>query len=119
MAEEGELQNVIPKNSIQKEDLNTRLGKLVKSSPIMLFMKGVPEKPQCGFSSKIVEILRKEGLEFGHFNILADEEVRQGLKTYSNWHTYPQLYANGKLIGGLDIVKELQEEGSLKDAVTQ
>jgi Grx4 family monothiol glutaredoxin len=77
-------------------------------------MKGSPEQPQCGFSSKIVNILKGDKISFNHFNILADSEIREGLKKYSNWPTYPQLYFGGKLVGGLDIVKELSEEGELR-----
>jgi len=95
--------------------LDERLKKLINQAPVMLFMKGDPEGPRCGFSRKMVELLSEKSVEFGHFDILSDEEVRQGLKTYSNWQTYPQLYAGGKLIGGLDIIKELAEEGQLMD----
>ena len=83
----------------------------------MLFMKGSPDAPRYGFSRQIVEILQAEKVAFGHFDILTDEEVRQGLKTFSNWPTYPQLYAEGSLIGGLDIVKEMKEDGELKAAL--
>jgi Grx4 family monothiol glutaredoxin len=113
MAEEGELKSVIP----VEKDLNTRLGELINTAPVMLFMKGTPEKPQCGFSRQIVDILNNQKVKFSSFNILSDEEVRQGLKTYSNWPTYPQLYSKGKLIGGLDIVKDLVEEGTLQDSL--
>jgi Grx4 family monothiol glutaredoxin len=75
---------------------------------------GTPDEPRCGFSSKMVGILRKEGLKFSYFNILTDNEVREGLKKYSNWPTYPQLYFNGELVGGLDVVKELSEENELR-----
>ncbi|PRP87019.1 glutaredoxin 3 [Planoprotostelium fungivorum] len=97
-----------------KEGINVRLQKLLSKSPIMLFMKGTPEAPQCGFSRKIIDLIKAENVQFDTFNILLDEEVRQGLKEYSNWPTYPQLYVNGKLVGGLDIVRELAEEGELK-----
>ena len=79
-------------------------------------MKGSPDAPRCGFSRQIVELLQGEKVSFGTFDILTDEEVRQGLKTFSNWPTYPQLYVEGKLLGGLDVVKELQEEGELKES---
>ncbi len=96
----------------------------------MLFMKGTPDAPQCGFSSKLVNLLKQEGtlsftnfltliipsflgVKFSSFNILSDEEVRQGLKEFSNWPTFPQLYISGKLVGGLDIVKELIEVGRI------
>lgn len=68
---------------------------------------GSPSSPRCGFSSSIVQILKENGIQFDYFDILSDENVRQGLKTYSNWPTYPQLYVHGKLVGGLDIVKEM------------
>jgi len=114
LIEQGEFKDMLP---AKPKTLNDRLAELINSHPVMLFMKGSPEAPQCGFSSKIVGILKEEGIKFGSFNILSDEEVRQGLKTYSNWPTFPQLYAGGKLVGGLDIVKELHEGGELKDAV--
>lgn len=87
-----------------KEELDTRLGELVKAAPVMLFMKGTPSAPQCGFSRQTVSILREKGVRYGFFNILADDEVRQGLKEYSDWPTFPQVYVGGELIGGLDIV---------------
>uniref|UniRef100_A0A665UA46 Glutaredoxin 3 n=1 Tax=Echeneis naucrates TaxID=173247 RepID=A0A665UA46_ECHNA len=94
-------------------DLNQRLKKLINASPVMLFMKGNKEAAKCGFSRQILEILNGTGVDYDTFDILQDEEVRQGLKTYSNWPTYPQLYVKGELIGGLDIVKELKESGDL------
>ena len=90
----------------QKEELDKRLGELVKAAPVMLFMKGTPSTPQCGFSRQLVGLLREKGVRYGFFNILADEEVRQGLKAWSDWPTFPQLYLKGELVGGLDIVKE-------------
>jgi Grx4 family monothiol glutaredoxin len=87
-----------------KEELNKRLSELVKAAPVMLFMKGTPSSPQCGFSRQTVALLREKGIRYGFFNILADDEVRQGLKEYSEWPTFPQLYAEGELVGGLDIV---------------
>lgn len=95
-------------------DLNQRLKKLINAAPCMLFMKGSAQEPRCGFSRQIVAILKEHSIQFSSFDILSDEEVRQGLKTYSNWPTYPQLYVNGELIGGLDIVKELAESGELE-----
>lgn len=71
----------------------------------MVFMKGSPDTPRCGFSRTLVSIFKDVNCQFGHFDILQDEDVRQGLKTFSNWPTYPQVYVNGKLIGGLDIIK--------------
>ncbi|PGH16156.1 Grx4 family monothiol glutaredoxin [Helicocarpus griseus UAMH5409] len=89
-----------------KEELFARLEELVKAAPVMLFMKGTPSAPQCGFSRQIVGILRENGVKYGFFNILADEDVRQGLKEFADWPTFPQLWVAGELVGGLDIVKE-------------
>jgi len=117
LIEQGEFKDMVPAKA-KVQSLNDRLASLINSHPVMVFMKGVPDAPKCGFSSKIVGILNQEGIKFGSFDILSDEEVRQGLKTYSNWPTYPQVYAKGKLVGGLDILKELQEQGELKEAVS-
>ena len=87
-------------------DIQDRLKTLVTAAPVMLFMKGTPSAPQCGFSRQTVALLREKGVKYGFFNILADDEVRQGLKTFSEWPTFPQLYVEGDLVGGLDIVKE-------------
>ncbi|XP_076982537.1 glutaredoxin-3 isoform X1 [Tamandua tetradactyla] len=100
-------------NEHPKEDLNLRLKKLINAAPCMLFMKGTPQEPRCGFSKQMVEILNKHNIQFSSFDIFSDEEVRQGLKTYSNWPTYPQLYVSGDLIGGLDIIKELEASEEL------
>lgn len=90
-----------------KEALFARLEELVKAAPVMLFMKGSPSSPQCGFSKQLVGILRERSVKYGFFNILADEDVRQGLKEYAEWPTFPQLWVNGELAGGLDIVRDL------------
>ncbi|KAG0457556.1 hypothetical protein HPP92_022713 [Vanilla planifolia] len=116
----GELKKVLAdKGIIQKETLEDQLKNLVSSSPVMLFMKGTPQAPRCGFSSKVVNALHEEGISFGSFDILSDEEVRQGLKTYSNWPTFPQLYYRGELIGGCDIVLELHKSGELKSTLSE
>ncbi|VVT50479.1 uncharacterized protein SAPINGB_P002777 [Magnusiomyces paraingens] len=87
-------------------ELNERLSKLVSAAPVMLFMKGTPAAPACGFSRQMVALLRENQVRFGFFDILKDNSVRQGLKAFSDWPTYPQLYVNGELQGGLDIIKE-------------
>lgn len=97
-----------------ESSLNQKLHQLVNRHRIMLFMKGIPSSPRCGFSRQIVEILDSFNISYDAFNILEDEEVRQGLKEFSDWPTYPQLYVEGDLVGGLDIVKEMQESGDLK-----
>ena len=101
------------------KSLNDRLKELINQDRVMLFMKGLPSAPRCGFSRQMVELLESENVAFSSFDILSDEDVRQGLKTFSDWPTYPQLYVSGELIGGLDIVKEMHSDGSLKDALAQ
>ena len=97
--------------------LKERLRKLTRASPVMLFMKGDRTTPRCGFSRKMVALLDAQKVKYTTFDILEDEEVRQGLKEFSKWPTYPQLYANGALLGGLDIVSELAKDGELADAL--
>ena len=94
----------LEKLNSEKDDLHKRLTGLVKAAPVMLFMKGTPSSPQCGFSRQLVALLRENGVKYGFFNILADDEVRQGLKEFADWPTFPQLWIDGELIGGLDIV---------------
>ncbi|KAL2128836.1 hypothetical protein VTI74DRAFT_8582 [Chaetomium olivicolor] len=97
---------------VKKQELFRRLGELVKAAPVMLFMKGTPSEPKCGFSRQMVGILRDKAVKYGFFNILADDEVRQGLKEFGDWPTYPQLWVDGELVGGLDIVKEELENNA-------
>ncbi|XP_028026203.1 glutaredoxin 3 [Bombyx mandarina] len=99
---------------ITPQKLEDRLKALINKHNIMVFMKGNKETPRCGFSRTLIQILNGTGVQFGTFDILTDEEVRQGLKEYSDWPTYPQLYVKGELIGGLDIIKELQANGELE-----
>ncbi|EDW76113.1 uncharacterized protein Dwil_GK14839 [Drosophila willistoni] len=89
------------------QSLDERLKALINKSPLMIFMKGDREAPRCGFSKQLIAIVNDTNLPYETFDILGDEEVRQGLKTYSDWPTYPQVYVKGELIGGLDIIKEL------------
>ncbi|HEY1890693.1 MAG TPA: Grx4 family monothiol glutaredoxin [Steroidobacteraceae bacterium] len=84
------------------------------SSPVVLFMKGTPDFPQCGFSAQTVAALRSVGAEFKHVNIFEEPEMREALKRYSNWPTYPQLYVSGELIGGCDIALEMYQSGELQ-----
>lgn len=83
------------------EELTERLKRLIFSAPVMVFMKGSPSAPRCGFSRQTADLLQSQGISFGSFDILNDEEVREGLKKYSDWPTFPQVYAHGELIGGL------------------
>jgi monothiol glutaredoxin len=85
----------------------------VSENDVVLFMKGSPMFPQCGFSATAVEILNRMGLEFKGVDVLADESVREGIKTYSDWPTVPQLYVKGEFVGGCDIMREMYEAGEL------
>ena len=100
-------------------DLQARVKALVHSHDVMLFMKGEPEAPRCGFSGQVVGALRAAGVAFGSFDILSDDGVRQGLKEYANWPTYPQLYVKGELLGGCDIVMEAAAGGELRTTVDE
>jgi monothiol glutaredoxin len=86
----------------------------IDQNPVMLFMKGTPNFPQCGFSSAVVQILDYLGVDYGSENVLADPAVRQGIKDFSDWPTIPQLYVKGEFVGGCDIVREMFETGELK-----
>ena len=86
----------------------------------MLFIKGTPDAPQCGFTSRLIDLMAKyKDITYGFFNIIQDPDVREGLKAYSKWPTYPQVYVKGELVGGIDILKELDEEGELEDVLTK
>lgn len=98
-------------------DVNERINKQLGDFPVLLYMKGTPDFPQCGFSAKAVAALRGVGAKFAYVNIFDDPEIREGLKAYSNWPTFPQLYVGGELIGGCDITIEMYESGELKQVV--
>jgi monothiol glutaredoxin len=95
------------------EDVNARLQGLVTSNDVLLFMKGSPLFPQCGFSSRAIAILNHLGVEFESVDVLQDQEVRQGIKAFSDWPTIPQLYVKGEFVGGSDIMMEMYESGEL------
>jgi monothiol glutaredoxin len=101
------------------EDINERIRKTLAAHPILLFMKGNPDFPQCGFSAQAVAALRACGAEFSSVNIFEDPEIREGLKVYSNWPTFPQLYVNGELVGGCDIVVEMYHSGELQKVLAK
>lgn len=89
----------------------------VSKNKIMLYMKGTPQFPQCGFSGKAVQLLKECGAEFGSADVLADPDIRQGIKDFSNWPTVPQLYVDGQFIGGCDIMIEMFEKGELQKVI--
>ncbi|OLP43370.1 Grx4 family monothiol glutaredoxin [Rhizobium oryziradicis] len=86
----------------------------VKSNDVVLFMKGTPQFPQCGFSGQVVQMLDYLGIDYKGINVLSDQEIREGIKAYSNWPTIPQLYVKGEFIGGCDIVREMFQAGELQ-----
>ena len=96
-----------------RDDVRKKIETTVSSSKVVLFMKGTKNFPQCGFSARVVEALKKSGEPFVDVNVLADAEVREGIKEFSSWPTIPQLYVNGKFVGGCDIVTELDQNGEL------
>ena len=96
-----------------------RIKSLTEQKDVVLFMKGTPTFPQCGFSSTVVQILDYVGADYGAVNVLEDPEIRQGIKDYNNWPTIPQIFVKGEFIGGCDIVKEMFETGELRDLLTE
>ena len=91
----------------------------VKSNDVVVFMKGTPDFPQCGFSGRVVQILDYLGVDYKGHNVLAGDDLRQGIKDYSNWPTIPQLYIKGEFVGGCDIITEMFQSGELKDALVE
>jgi len=98
-------------------ELKERIDKLVEDNKIIVFMKGTKLMPQCGFSNNVVQILNTLGVPFETIDVLADQEIRQGIKEYSNWPTIPQVYIDGKFVGGSDILIEMYNKGELQQAV--
>ena len=104
-------------------DVLERIREQVENNPIVIYMKGTPQLPSCGFSARTAEALKACGVEFAYVNVLADPEIFENLPRFANWPTFPQVYINGELIGGCDITLELYQKGDLKkmmdDAVSQ
>ena len=98
-------------------DATTRIDEIVKKNDVVLFMKGTPLFPQCGFSSRAISILEHLQVPFETVDVLQDPEIRQGIKSYSDWPTIPQLYVRGEVVGGSDIMMEMYESGELKQLV--
>ena len=98
-------------------ELKQRIEDIIKSDRIVVFMKGTKLMPQCGFSNNVVQILNTLGVPFSTFDILEDQDIRQGIKEYSNWPTIPQVYVNGEFVGGSDIMIELYQSGELQQMV--
>ncbi len=100
-------------------EIKNKIEDLIKQNDVCLFMKGTPDSPQCGFSMAVSNILKHLNINFKGVNVLEDENLRQGIKNYSDWPTIPQLYIKGEFIGGCDIVKEMFENGELKKILEQ
>ena len=96
-------------------DTKLEIENIIKTNEVCLFMKGVPEAPQCGFSMAVSNILKHLNVNFKGINVLENEEIRNGIKVYSDWPTIPQLYVKGEFVGGCDIIKEMFEKGELKE----
>ncbi len=96
---------------------HTRIEDIIQSHPVVLFMKGTADFPMCGFSARVATILQQLDVDFKDVNVLEDEEIRQGIKDYTNWPTIPQLYVNGQFVGGCDIVVEMYQAGELPDVL--
>ena len=102
-----------------KNFINDRIRQIVDSNDVVLFMKGVAKIPQCGFSAQVAQILNLIGAEYKDINVLEDSDIREGIKTFTNWPTIPQLYIKGEFIGGCDIIREMYEQGELQDLFEQ
>ena len=98
-------------------ELKDRIDQLVNNNKILVFMKGAKLMPQCGFSNNVVQVLNSLGVSYETVDVLADEEIRQGIKEYSSWPTIPQVYINGEFIGGADIVYEMYQKGELQKMI--
>ena len=98
-------------------DIRERIKEQLAADKIVLYMKGTPDFPQCGFSGRSIQLLQACGAKFTSFDVLTDPDIRQGIKDYSNWPTIPQLYINGELVGGCDIITELYQKGELQKLI--
>ena len=99
--------------------IHDQIAEAVATNDVVLYMKGTPVFPQCGFSAAVVDVLTKLGVPFKAFDVLADADLRQGIKEFANWPTIPQLYVKGEFIGGCDIVREMAASGELKDLLAE
>ena len=101
-------------------DINDRIKDQVTQNRVVLYMKGTPQFPQCGFSATVAEVLKRCGVtDYASFNVLQDDALRQGIKDYSNWPTIPQLYVDGEFVGGCDIVREMYQTGELQQLLAK
>jgi monothiol glutaredoxin len=99
----------------ERDPIHDRIQSDIETNPVVLYMKGTPVFPQCGFSAQVVQVLSMVGVKFKAFDVLADDRLRQGIKEFSNWPTVPQLYVKGEFVGGCDIVREMYQNGELAE----
>mmetsp|Transcript_8010 Transcript_8010/g.20949 ORF Transcript_8010/g.20949 Transcript_8010/m.20949 type:complete len:163 (+) Transcript_8010:10-498(+) len=99
----------------EAEDVHAQIAKDIAEHKVVVYMKGVPDAPMCGFSNAVVQVMKAEGVEFKGFNVLADPDLREGIKTFSSWPTIPQVYVDGEFIGGCDTTIEMYKSGELRD----
>ncbi len=104
---------------MSEQEINDWIRKQVNDNDVVVFMKGNRQFPQCGFSSQVVQILNYLGVEFTDINVLDDLSLREGIKTFTNWPTIPQLYVKGEFVGGCDIIREMAQEGELQELLTK
>ena len=104
---------------MSEQKVHEWIGKKVSNEDVVLFMKGTRQFPQCGFSSQVVQIMEYLGLEYSEVNVLDDLGIRDGIKTYTNWPTIPQLYVKGEFVGGCDIIREMFQDGELQELLTE
>ncbi|ACL55062.1 Grx4 family monothiol glutaredoxin [Methylobacterium nodulans] len=100
-------------------DINTRIENEIKSQDVVVFMKGTPQFPMCGFSGQVAQILNYLGVDYKGINVLEDMEIREGIKAYSNWPTIPQVYVKGEFVGGCDITREMFQSGELQQLLAE
>ena len=105
--------------SVETSPVHSFIAQTVAENPVVLFMKGNAEQPACGFSAMVVQILDHVGVDYATVNVLSSAELRQGIKSYSDWPTIPQLYVKGEFVGGCDIIKEMFQAGELKPFLTE
>jgi len=101
-------------SNYMSRDVQSEIKATIESNPVTVFMKGTPEAPQCGFSAQVVHVLNQYGIKYHAINVLEDWDIREGIKTFNNWPTIPQIFVNGKFIGGCDITVEMHRKGQLK-----
>jgi len=118
MHKDNELKEILPTKEDANKKLDNRIKEIINQSPTVVIMKGQPDSPKCGFSRQLVQILAEVKATYTHFDIFTDEAIRQRIKIFSDWPTFPQVYVGGEFIGGLDIIKEMKQNGELVEALS-